>query len=84
MLVAGVVVETRPGAEARVAARLAEVSGLEIKGQTAGRLAAVWEAPSGDLLERWAKHLLAGNEDILGIYPAYVGADAEPSREPRA
>lgn len=72
MIVAGVVVETVPGAEARVAGRLA-ARGLEIAGTAGARIAAVWEAESGEALEALAERLVREDEEILGVFPSFVG-----------
>jgi nitrate reductase NapAB chaperone NapD len=75
-LVAGVLVTTIPGAAPRVATRLLGVPGLEIEGGDGdARLAAVCTAESGEALERLVERLVAGDEEILGIYPTFVGQD---------
>jgi hypothetical protein len=74
--VAGVVFVTAPGAELRVAARLAGEPGLTLTGGDGdARIAAVWEAPDGATLEALAERLLAGTEELLGVYPTYVAED---------
>jgi hypothetical protein len=75
MLVAGVVLETVPGAAPRVAARLLSHPGLSLCGGDGDRrLAAVVEAEDGRALERIADELLAADREVLGVYPTYVGA----------
>jgi hypothetical protein len=74
-----VVILTRPGAEPRVAARLAGAPGLTLQGGDGdARIAAVWEAADGRSLEALAEELLARDEEILGIFPTFVGDDEEP------
>ena len=75
MIVAGLVVETTAGAARSVAARLARVPGLEVPGtDERQRIAVVWSAADGEALERAAEDLVRGDEEILGVYPTYVGA----------
>ena len=77
-VVAGVVLETVPGAEVRVAARLAREPGLELVGGDGDRrLAVVWTGPSGAELERLTERLLADDADVLGVFPTFVGTDDE-------
>jgi hypothetical protein len=74
--VAGVVFVTAPGAELRVAARLAHEPGLTLTGGDGdSRIAAVWEAPDGATLEALAERLLAETQELLGVFPTSV-ADA--------
>ncbi len=78
MLVAGILIETATGAAPRVAARLLGVPGLEIHGGDGSRrLAAVVTAADGDELTRLSEDLLAADEEILGMYPTYVGRDQD-------
>jgi hypothetical protein len=78
VIVAGIVIETVPGAAPRVAARLLRREGLELQaGDGDHRLAAVWSATDGATLEDFAESLLADDAEILGIYPTFVGDDAE-------
>ena len=80
MIVAGVVVETVPGAEARVAARLLRVRGLTLCGGDGDhRIAATIEAPSRASFEELTQALLDCDEEILGVFPTFVGADVEGS-----
>jgi hypothetical protein len=75
MLVAGVLIETLPGAEPRVAARLLSVPGITLHGGDGHRrIAAVFDAPSGESLELLSEWLLAADEEILGIFPTFVGS----------
>ena len=77
-IVAGVLVETTPGAEPRVAARLAREPGISlIGGDGRSRIAAVWHAPDGKALESLSRRLLSEDREILGIYPTFVGQDEE-------
>jgi hypothetical protein len=74
VIVAGIVIETLPGGAAAVAARLAAIDGLAIRGSDGDRrLAAVWTTTSGQALERAAEGLLRADEAIVGIFPTYVG-----------
>jgi hypothetical protein len=78
MIVAGVVIETAPGAAPRVAARLLgeRASGLELHGGDGDRrLAAVFTAADGAALEVLAERLVREYPDVLGVFPTYV-ADA--------
>ena len=75
-VVAGVVIETRPGQGPFVACRLENEPGLEIVGGDGDRrLAVVWTARSGKALEAAAKRLLERDEEIIGIFPTFVGRD---------
>ncbi|BDG08456.1 hypothetical protein [Anaeromyxobacter paludicola] len=79
MVVAGVVIETVEGAAARVSARLLQVPGLELQGgDGARRLAAVVTAEDAEAVEALGRALLERDEEILGVFPTYVGSDAEP------
>jgi nitrate reductase NapAB chaperone NapD len=78
MTVAGILVETVPGAEPRVAARLARMPGLTLAGSDGDRrIAAVFEARDGATLEDLFQGLLRADEEILGVFPTFVGEDAE-------
>ncbi|MBT4498271.1 MAG: hypothetical protein HOC74_11140 [Gemmatimonadetes bacterium] len=78
MIVSGVVIETLPGSADVVAARLRAVAQIAVEGSDGDcRLAAIWEGESGEALERFAEDLLAGDEQILGVFPVYVGEDEE-------
>jgi nitrate reductase NapAB chaperone NapD len=77
-VVAGMVVETVPGAAAEVAGRLARVPGLSLAGGDGqSRIAVVCEAADGRALEELSERLLAGDEQVLGIFPTFVGDDEE-------
>ncbi len=76
VLIAGLVVHTVPAAAARVAARLRTETGLEVQGDDGDRrLATVLESESAEALERRIDELLAADEEIVGIFPTYVGED---------
>ena len=76
MVISGVVFETVAGRASAVAARLANIDGLEIAGSDGdSRFAAVWRAQDGTALQRAAEQLLNAEADILGIYPTFVGND---------
>jgi hypothetical protein len=74
--IAGVLVVTRPGAAARVAARLSDLAGFTVAGGDGdSRVAAVWEVTDGARLEAEAERILAEDGEVLGIYPTFVGDD---------
>jgi hypothetical protein len=76
MVIAGVLIETAPGAEPRVAARLLRVPGITLHGGDGRhRIAAVVEAESGAALEQITQGLLDGDEEILGVFPTFVGSE---------
>jgi predicted component of type VI protein secretion system len=77
-VVAGVLIETVPGAEPRVAARLLRGAGVTLHGSDGERrIAAVLDAPSGATLEELAERLLASDGEILGVFPTFVGSEDE-------
>jgi hypothetical protein len=79
-VVAGVVIETAPGAQARVAIRLAREPGIELAGGDGDRrIAAVWTGATGRDLEALSERLLAANPEILGIFPTFIGEDDGPT-----
>jgi hypothetical protein len=79
MIFAGVVIETVPGAEPRVAARLLRLPGVKLEGGDGRRrIAAVLAGPRGATLEQLTGRLLAGDEEILGVFPTFLGADDGP------
>jgi nitrate reductase NapAB chaperone NapD len=76
MIVAGVVIQTIPGRQADVIARLVDVPGLQIKGGDGrDRIAAVWSAESAHSLEEIVESLVEIDEDVIGVYPTFVGED---------
>lgn len=91
MTVAGVVIETTPGAAPRVAARLRGVAGVELHGSDGERrLAAVLTARDGAALEALAERLVEEDADVLGVLPTYVADErsyartrGRPERTPR-
>ena len=79
-MIAGVLIETLPGAEPRVAARLLSVPGITLHGGDGlRRIAAVLDAPDGETLERFSERLLASDEEILGVFPTFVGDEDAPA-----
>ncbi len=77
-MIAGVVIETVRGAEPQVAARLLRVAGLSLCGGDGDhRIAAVLDVEDGAALERLAEGLVAGDEQILGVFPTFVADDAD-------
>jgi hypothetical protein len=76
MIVAGILIETIPGAAARVAARLVTRDDLQVTGGDGdSRIALVCEATDGAALEAFAENLVARDEEILGVFPTFVGDD---------
>ena len=88
MVVAGLVIETVPGAARRVGQRLAAVPGLRLEGDDGERrIAGVWEVQSPKELDRRGQDLVREDAEILGVFPVYVGEDDEdgaPEAEPPA
>ncbi|ABS25163.1 hypothetical protein [Anaeromyxobacter sp. Fw109-5] len=90
MIVAGVVIETVPGAAPRVAARLLHEPGVELQGGDGDRrLAAVVTCADGAALDALAERLVHGLAEVVGVFPTYVAdePDAAPAaragRDPR-
>lgn len=80
MVVAGVVIETARGAAAAVAGRLLRVAGVSLQGgDGSSRIAAVIEAGDGAALEALTERLLRDDQQILGIFPTFVGAEDDPA-----
>jgi len=78
MIVAGVVIETIPGRASGVADRLGARDDLEIVELDGDRrIAGVWSAPSGDELEKTIEACVKKEEEVLGVFPTFVGADDE-------
>jgi nitrate reductase NapAB chaperone NapD len=76
MIVAGIVIETIPGAAGRVAARLVTRDDVEVTGGDGNsRIALVCEAADGAALESFAEDLVAHDDEILGVFPTFVGDD---------
>jgi len=77
--VVGVVIETAPGAEPRVAARLLAVPWVALQGGDGDhRIAAVLESPDGASPQELAERLLAFGREILAVLPTYAASDADP------
>lgn len=73
-IVAGMVIETVPGRAPAVAIRLAREEGLELVGGDGNqRIAAVWTASSGKSLMQQAENLLEQDDEILGLFPTFMG-----------
>lgn len=82
MVVSGVVIHTLPGRAPAVAERLAAVPGLAVQGDDGdGRVAAVWRAASGDELESRGEALVAGDADVLGVFPTFAADDGTGAEE---
>lgn len=78
MVIAGVVIETVPGEQAAVIGRLDGVPGLSIKGgDGVSRIAVVWSAADGRSLTDSVEALMKIEEGIVGVYPTFVGEDAD-------
>ncbi len=83
--VAGVVIETTPGAAPRVAARLRGVAGLELHGSDGDcRIAAVLTGRDGAALEALAGRLLEDDVEVVGVLPTYVADERGYARAPRS
>lgn len=79
-VVAGVVVETLPGRAPQVVCRLADVAGLEVVGGDGDRrVAAVWSATSARRLERQVEEFVRSEDDVIGVFPTFVGRTDEAS-----
>jgi hypothetical protein len=82
MIVAGVVIETVPGAAPRVAARLLRVEGLELQGGDGDhRLAAVFTGDDGRALEELADLLVRSDPEVLAVLPTYVARNGQDEDE---
>jgi hypothetical protein len=82
VIVAGVVIETVPGAAPRVAARLLAEPGLELKGGDGDRrLALVFTSDGGASLVAFAERLLAADPEVLGVFPTFVADEDAPGAE---
>lgn len=76
MIVAGVVIETVPGAAPRVAARLLHEPGLELQGGDGDRrLAAVVACADGAALDALCRRLVRELAEVMGVFPTYVADD---------
>ena len=75
-VVVGAVVETQPGRAPSVACRLENMTDLNVVGGDGDRrLAIVWCSSSAKGLERAMEQLVKGDEEILGIFPTFMGQD---------
>ena len=78
MVVAGVVIETAPGAAPRVAARLLREAGLSLHGGDGDRrLAAVFTGADGAALEALAERIVREDADVLGVFPTFVADEPD-------
>lgn len=76
MMISGVIVETVPGRIAAVASRIVQVEGIEINGSDGvQRLSTVWKARDGYAMEKLAETILKADQEILGIYPCFIGKE---------
>ena len=74
-VVAGIVIETLDASQ-DVKDRVTGVYGIRLEGEDErGRLAGVWEGPDGQALEHLAERMIRSEDQILGVYPVYVGVD---------
>ncbi len=75
-VVVGAVVETLPGRAPSVACRLESLADLNVVGGDGDRrLAIVWCSFSAKELERAMEQLVKGDEEILGVFPTFMGQD---------
>lgn len=83
-VVVGAVVETLPGKAPAVACRLEALDDLNVVGGDGDRrLAIVWGSSSAKALERRMERLVKDDEEILGIFPTFMGQD-DGTNEPEA
>jgi nitrate reductase NapAB chaperone NapD len=76
--VVGVVIETAPGAEPRVAARLLRLPWIALQGGDGDRrIAAVLEAAGGASPQEMAERLLAQGPEILAVLPTFAGSEED-------
>ncbi len=83
-VVTGVVIETLEGRAAALEPRLEKVDGLRVVGgDGARRIAAVWAGESGRSLLKAVESFVHGNDEVLGVYPTFIGQDEphEPSAD---
>lgn len=77
-VVAGVVVETLPGRAAAVSGRIGALRNVAVHGDDGDRrIAAVFTAEDGETLEALGEALVALDEEVVGVFPAFAGTDAE-------
>jgi len=82
-VIAGVVIQTAPAAARWVATRLAAVPGLQIHGDDGdSRIAAVWSGEDGATLEELGEALIAGDEQVLGVFPTFAASLPPTSATP--
>jgi hypothetical protein len=77
VVVAGVVIETAPGAAPRVAARLLAERGLELHGGDGDRRLAAVFTGEAHALEALAERLVRDHADVLGVFPTYVAEEPD-------
>lgn len=82
MVVAGVVIETAPGAAPRVAARLLAERGLELHGGDGDRRLAAVFTGEACALEALAQRLVQEHADVLGVFPTYVAEEPDDPAAP--
>lgn len=76
MVIAGVLITTKPGQAPFVAANLGAAPNVKLVGGDGHeKIAAVVSEETGEALEEWAEALLAQDERILGVFPTFVGHD---------
>ena len=76
MMISGVIVETVSGRVGAVASRLVQVDGIEINGTDGVQtLSTIWKSRDGRTMERMASTLLKADQEILGIYPTFIGKE---------
>lgn len=78
MIVAGVIIQTISGRQADVISRLQGVPGLTLQGGDGrDRIAAVWSGDTAESLEEIVGSLVDLDEDVIGVYPTFVGEDPD-------
>jgi nitrate reductase NapAB chaperone NapD len=74
MIVTGIIIQTLPGRQVEVVARLHGAPGLQMRGGNGDdRIAAVWSAETAQELEEIIESLVDLDEDVIGVYPTFVG-----------
>lgn len=77
--VVGVLIETVPGAEPRVAARLLRLPWVALQGGDGDhRIAAVLEAPGRRSIQDLADQLVALEREVLAVQATFAGSEADP------
>lgn len=76
MLLAKIVVETRPGKASLVAEHMGHIKGMGRPSADGDHcVTAMWKVPDGDTLEGLSEVLQALNPEIVQVYPTLVGEE---------